>query len=113
MSSTYYNTTNLSGTELKEAVAKAAKQELSIFLIFLHTRKPFTASEITRLTEKAGKQWPLWSNRRAITNLKTDKELVMLSEKKMGPMGKPEHLYQINFLKYPSLTGEQTKLFAA
>jgi len=96
MPDTFYNTISLKGNDLREAVANAKKQEEAVYLIFMHTGKPYTASDITRLTEKAGLKYPVWSNRRAITNLKTAGKLVMLDEMKMGPMGKNEHLYKIN-----------------
>jgi hypothetical protein len=92
---TFHNTISLSGPDLKQAVLNAKKQEEAVYLIFLHTGKPYTASDITRLTEKAGLKYPLWSNRRAITNLKTAGKLVMLEEMKMGPHGKNEHFYKI------------------
>ncbi len=107
----FYNTINLSGEELRQAVANARKQEHGIFLIYINTRKPFTASEITQLTEKAGLRYPLWSNRRAITNLMNQNHLVKLNQQKMGPMGKPEYQYQINAVKYPTKQGEQQEMF--
>lgn len=107
----YYNTTGLSGRELKEAVSAARRQEDAIFLLFLHTRCRWTASDITRMTERAGHRWPIWSNRRAITNLKTAGLVVMLSEKKEGPQGRPEHFYQLNFSKYPTPQPAQPELF--
>lgn len=111
MNTTFHNTIGLTGSDLKEAVSKAGKQESAILLIFLHTRCRYTASDITRLTERAGKRWPLWSNRRAITNLKTLGELVMLTEKKIGPQGRPEHFYILNFNKYPSPAPKQAEIF--
>lgn len=95
MQQTFHNTIHLSGSDLKQAVASAKKQEEAVYLIFMHTQKKYTASDITRLTEKAGFKYPVWSNRRAITNLKNAGRLVMLDQMKMGPMGKPEHFYQI------------------
>jgi hypothetical protein len=95
MQTTFHNTISLSGEALKKAVMDAGTQEESIYLIFLHTGKKYTASMITHLTEKAGRKWPLHSNRRALTNLKTSGRLIMLNEMKLGLFGKPEHFYQI------------------
>jgi len=95
MTNTFYNTVHLSGSDLKQAVLNAKKQEEAVYLIFLHTGKKYTASDITRLTEKAGLKYPVWSNRRAITNLKSAGKLVMLDEMKMGLYNKPEHFYKI------------------
>jgi hypothetical protein len=91
----FYNTCSLQGNDLKKAVESAQRQEEAIWLLFLHTGRKYTASDITRLTDKAGKMWPVWSNRRAITNLKKSGKLVMLDETRIGPLGKPEHFYQI------------------
>jgi len=92
---TFYNTIHLSGEELRTAVKNANGQENAVYLIFLMTGKKFTASDITKITESAGIKWPIWSNRRAITNLMNDGKLSKLSEMKTGPMGKPEHYYQV------------------
>lgn len=111
MQTTFHNTCALTGDDLKKAVCDASKQEESILLIFLHTRKPFTASKITELTNKAGKNWPIWSNRRALTNLKSKGELIMHGNTVIGPQGKPEHPYQLNFNKYPTPPLKQSNLF--
>jgi hypothetical protein len=96
MQTTFHNTISLSGEALKKAVMDAEKQEDAIYLIFLHTGKKYTASMITALTEKAGRKWPLHSNRRALTNLKTSGKLLKLDEMKEGLYGKPESFYMIN-----------------
>jgi hypothetical protein len=96
MQTTFHNTISLSGDALKKAVMDAEKQEDAIYLIFLHTGKKYTASDISRITEKAGRKWPLHSNRRAITNLKTSGRLIKLQEMKEGLYGKPESFYMIN-----------------
>lgn len=108
---TFYNTVNLTGDDLRNAVTNAINQETAIFLIYKNTRKPFTASDITRLTEKAGKRYPIHSNRRGITNLMKRGELVKLSETKIGEYGVKEHFYQLNFFRYPAITGTQSELF--
>lgn len=112
----YHNTCNLSGNDLKEAVAKAKSQEEAVLLIYFNTRKPYTVSDILKSCERAGHRWIKVSIGRAISNLKKRKDLVMLSDKKEGMYGgeTKEHFYQLNFLKYPSPSiGEQSKLFAA
>lgn len=113
MAKTFHNTVGLSGNELKEAVAKALKQEEAILTIFLNTRRPFTASEITRLTEKAGHKWPLWSNRRAVTNLMNSSDLTKTAVMQLNPeTGGKEHKYAINPVKHPSpQSGVQANLF--
>jgi hypothetical protein len=97
----FYNTIHLAGEELKKAVQDAKSQEAAILLIYLNTRRPYTASDITRLTEKAGRKWVLWSNRRAITNLKKAGDLVKCARQQISPHGKPEHFYTLNDKKHP------------
>jgi hypothetical protein len=92
---TFYNTVHLSGNDLKIAIKNATSQENAVYLIFLTTGKKYTASDITNITENAGIKWPIWSNRRAITNLMNNGKLSKLPELKRGPMGKPEHYYQV------------------
>jgi hypothetical protein len=92
---TFHNTIHLSGEDLKKAITDAMHQEDVVYMIFCITGSKFTASDITIRTESAGKKWPIWSNRRAITNLMNKGKLAKLNEKKDGPMGKPEHYYQV------------------
>ena len=65
----YYKTTNISGEELKQAVARAKSQTEAIRLIFLNTRKPFSPSQILGLLQKAGHNILLTSVRRSISDL--------------------------------------------
>lgn len=92
---TFYNTISLSGPDLKKAVENAKKQEDAIFLIYEHTGKPYSPSQILRLTEKAGKCWPITSIRRAITNLENEGKLIKTEHMREGMFGKPEHLWAI------------------
>lgn len=106
----FYNTIHLAGEELKTAIENATGQESAVYLIYL-TGNKYTASDVTNLTERAGRKWPIWSNRRAITNLMNRDKLVKLSEMKMGIMGKPEHYYQIFKEPIPLKFPKQEKLF--
>lgn len=96
MSEHFFNTTHLTGEPLKEAIVKAKSQEKAILLIFQNTpTQKWSAHDITRLTERAGFKWPLWSNRRALTNLKTRGKIVKLPAQKVSPQGSKEHFWQI------------------
>lgn len=88
---TYYNTNHLQGNELKEAVINAKKQEDAIYLIYKHTGNRFSPSQVLRLMEKAGKNWPITSIRRAITNLEQQRKLIKTGEMITGLFGKPEN----------------------
>lgn len=112
MPQTFYNTNNLSGAELKLAVINATKQEDAIRLIYLHTRKKWTPWDIHGMMTRAGKKFPITSCRRAITNLMQKGELTKTSEMKIGEYNSPEHFYQINVSKYPSvMDAKQGELF--
>ena len=110
---TYYNTRNLSGNELKEAVRKAKNQEEAIRTIYLNTRKAYSPSDILGMMQRAGFDFPITSLRRAITNLQKKGDLIMLSEKKIGMYGSPEHLWIVNKSKHPLIESQQAKLFIA
>jgi len=90
---TYYNTTHLDGSELKEAHAKAETQEQMIKAIF-QRHKELTASDAWSYYT-ARKRCPLTSIRRSITNLKADGYLIKTNRQKLGMYGKPEYIYKI------------------
>jgi hypothetical protein len=92
---TYYNTNSLTGEDLKKAVSDAQRQEDAIFLLYKHTGKPYSPSQVLRLMEKAGKNWPITSLRRAITNLEKQGKLIKTDEMREGLYGKPEHTWII------------------
>lgn len=92
----YFNTTQLTGEDLKQAVTDAKDQEEAIYIIYKTTDKPFTPSSILGMMERAGHRLPITSVRRAITNLTDRKLLVMLPNMKTGPYNRPEHYWRIN-----------------
>jgi hypothetical protein len=91
----FYNTINLSGDDLKQAVATAKKEQEAIMLIFENTGKPFTPSAIHGMLTRAGHTWLLTSVRRAITDLTTEGKLEMLPNMKVGPYGSKEHFWKL------------------
>ncbi len=72
----FYNTTNLHGEELLEQTAKAMSLQELIFEFYKCDPKPKNPFEITTELLKNGYKHPVWSVRRAITNLTADKKLV-------------------------------------
>lgn len=91
----YYNTTRLSGAELREAIASADKQEIAVLAIYRHARGPLSPSDVWAQTQQAGKRWPLTSCRRAITSLTKSGALLKLEQQKPGTFGVPEHLWVV------------------
>lgn len=91
----FYNTINLTGDDLKQAVATAKSQQDAIMIIFENSQKPFTPSAIWGMLTRAGHSWLLTSARRAITDLTTEGKLEMLDNMKVGPYGAREHYWRI------------------
>lgn len=112
MSQSYYNTTRLEKADLKNAIIRAKKQEEAILLLFKNTDRSYSPSQVLALMNKAGKNWPLTSCRRALTNLCSFGDLVKTDEQVKGMYGMMEHKWAINRRKHPSnpIT-EQQKIF--
>lgn len=89
----YYNTTHLSGDALKHAVAAAARQDQAILLLFENCGRPFSPSQVYRLMQKAGHNWPITSVRRAITNLEQAGRLTKTGDLIIGLFGRPENTW--------------------
>jgi hypothetical protein len=109
----YYNTTGLTGDELKQAVARAKSQNEAILLIFLNTRKGYGPSQIHHLLTKAGHKLLLTSVRRGMCDL-TDKtkDLIRTDEKRPGQTGKDkEFVWTLNVKKYPTIDSTPQQLF--
>lgn len=107
----YYNTSNLSGRDLLQAVQKAKGQNEAIFLYYLNKREAFSPSEIMAKMKQAGYDWPITSVRRAISTLCKEGHLVNTMEQVKGMYGSPENRWIINANRYPSQQGTQANLF--
>ena len=92
MSTSFHNTINLTGPELRSAQSSAKSQEAEILKLFRQGWQTFTPSEVLR---KLDTKAPITSIRRAITNLTTQGFLVKLDYTIRGPLGKPEHLWAL------------------
>lgn len=111
---TFHNTTSLTGEELAQRVQRAASQKEAILTVFQARRDgKYTASQVHQaFVNKAGKQWPVTSVRRAITDLMNEGHLVKLAETRPGPYGDSEHYYSLNVRKHPTEpTAKQQGLF--
>lgn len=103
----FYNTINLTGTELLKAKFDCFKQEEIIKSIYKdNPGKNISPSQIFNVINEVYKlNWPITSCRRAITCLTDSSTLVKTGEMVMGIFGKNEHTW-----KYKS-TVMQAKLF--
>ena len=96
MSTSFHNTINLSGPELRSAQSSAKSQEAEILKLFRQGWQTFTPSEILRQFDRQlDTNVPITSIRRGITNLTTQGFLVKLDDTRRGPLGKPEHLWAL------------------
>jgi len=107
----YFNTTNMPGKDLQMAVRAAKNQDDAILSIFLNTRSEWSPWQIHRALLKAGRNSPITSARRSITNLTKSGHLIMTGEQITGEYGRPENTWKINCVKYPSGVLQQATLF--
>lgn len=92
----YWPTTPLTADELRGAIHLAVMQDEAVLAIFRsHAGTSLTPSEVHRIGEALGRKWLVTSVRRSITNLTDDGVLNRHNVLRMGPHGKPEHLWQL------------------
>lgn len=98
----YYNTTNESGTTLKNNVAKAEGQEEKIFKLFQldfeylnKCKKPYIGLTPVDVLDFFPK-YPITSIRRALTNLTKQGKLIKTDEKRIGMYGRSEYVWKLN-----------------
>lgn len=91
----YYNTTKLSGNDLKEAAANALSQEQKI-LRFYRERPGLRMSPDYVWSKLFNKQIPITSVRRGITNLTNQERLIKTSSTSIGIYGKKVYRWAIN-----------------
>lgn len=97
----YHNTTNESGTTLKNNFAKSKSQEEEIINVFIfekgisikkETNLGFSPSELYDGLET----YPITSIRRALTNLTKQGKLIKTDEKRIGMYGRSEYVWRLN-----------------
>lgn len=87
----YFNTTNESGTTLKNNVAKAKSQEERIFKMFMDYNS-FSPAGLQACFSSI----PITSVRRALTNLTKQGKLIKTNEKRIGMYGRSEYVWKLN-----------------
>lgn len=101
----FYNTNQESLDEASDSSAKAAKQSDVILGLFEMTKTPMSPSMVYKAL---GREWPITSIRRAMTNLTDDGDIVKTQKTTKGIYGKKEHLWA---LPEKPITTEQAVLF--
>ena len=101
----YYNTVPVDVKLLREYVEKAANQQEAILEIFELKGCALGPSEVWEFYRHAlGKDTPLTSIRRAITNLTEVGKLEKTAVTRIGPYGRHENLWRLNKNKAVQLT---------
>lgn len=93
MSAHHWNTTNLTGDELRAAIATAKRQEDAVLAIYRAHGAALSPSDVWGIGTRAGRAWLLTSVRRAISNLAHDDLLAKTDQCKTGIHGAREHLW--------------------
>lgn len=102
----FYNTLNINGQNLLNAIESAKKQEDRIMVIMQAKRRPMSPSQILEVY----KSWftgntPLTSIRRALTNLTNSGKLEKTETQVPGIYGQSEHKWRL-----PESKTGQTKI---
>jgi len=88
----YYNSTKLTGKTLKEAKAKTKSQDETIKAFYKKKKRSYTPFEIQALAFK-GKDVPITSIRRSLTNL-TDEGFLVKAKQRRGIYNKPNYTWK-------------------
>ena len=95
----FYNTTNLAGEELLEQTAKALSLQELIFEYYKCKPAPKNPFEITTQLFMNGYKHPVWSVRRAITNLTTQGKLFKsATANSVGEYKAKNHTWKLSFM---------------
>lgn len=87
----YYNTTGMSGQQLKQATKQSKTQDDVILdLLTKNRHNNWGASTISRCVN-----YPLTSIRRSLNTLENDKKIKKTGFQKIGAYGRPENLYVV------------------
>jgi hypothetical protein len=114
MSLNYFNTTQLSGSELQGCTTQARKQDELVLDVFM-IKGRFTPSECWQYLMNTGRiddHTPLTSIRRSITVLTDKGRLNNTGVKRIGIFGRPENVWKL-VMEFPAIsgTGKQIELF--
>lgn len=91
----YWNTTRLTGAELREAVQSADKQDAAVLAIFdSRPGQYMSPSQVWRIGCDLGARWLLTSVRRSMTTLTEARELVKLDDRIDGAYGRKEFVWR-------------------
>lgn len=88
----YHNTTPLYGEELSAAVRAAESQDAAVLVVMAGGRV-WSPSMLEAYFKGRGRNWPITSIRRALSNLTKAGKLTMTGRTMIGPMGRRENTW--------------------
>lgn len=93
----FWNTTGLTGDELRAAIVAAKRQEDAVLAIYKAHGRALSPSDVWGIGTRAGRKWLLTSVRRAISNLSAgDAAPLWRTERsKTGMHGSRERLWAL------------------
>ena len=95
MTVAYHQTTALTPQQARDYERAASTQDAVVLEVFHASAGPLTPSQVWARCSREGRNWPLTSIRRAISNLTRDGALVKLDFVQNGPWGRPESMWQV------------------
>ena len=104
----FFNTIDEVGNALAESNKKTNRQEDLIYSLFIWIKQPLSPSMVLTQLGLAGKNYPITSVRRAMTNLSKEGKLKKTNDYTEGQYGKREHLWKLPDMEKP----KQVSLFA-
>ena len=91
----FYNTTNLTGNDLQQAVDAATKQNDRVILIYKAKNRPMSPSQVLDVYNAWWPRCPITSIRRAITNLTIHGFLSHTGTLRPGPFGAKDGVWKL------------------
>lgn len=91
----FYNTTHLTGRDLRDAQSSAKKQDVLVLTIFRGCNRELTPSEVWRMGQANGSDWLLTSVRRSMHTLTRERLLVKCETYRIGPYKRPERTWKL------------------
>lgn len=91
----FFNTTDLQGKQLQEAIKKATTQEEKIKVLFDNNPRALLSANVVHDRIFKGTNTPLTSTRRAISNLKRKGYLEKTENQMLGDYGAPVYTFRL------------------
>lgn len=91
----YFNSTQLDGDALQDAIVSAEHQDAAVLAIYRGATGPLSPSQVWEAGQRAGLLWLLTSVRRSINTLTRDGLLARMQTKRTGLYGRAEFIWTL------------------